>query len=124
MNKERASRREGGPATRPSYLTVVGDVPEPTIPDARLPVPPAEIVLGETIPGTRYRAVDRLGEGGMGVVYLAEHVDIERMVALKILHADLVSNPLVLRQFRQEARAASRIASAYVCDVTDWGELA
>src|SRR5438477_9461626 len=120
MSKERASRRgEGGPALRPSYLTVVADAPEPTVPDAR--IPPTEIVLGEVIAGTRYRAIDRLGEGGMGVVYLAEHVDIERMVALKILHADFVSNPLVLRQFRQEARAASRIGSAYVCDVTDWG---
>ena len=59
----------------------------------------------------------------MGAVYLAEHVDIERKVALKLLHSDLVQNPLVLRQFRQEARAASRIGNPYICDVTDWGEV-
>jgi serine/threonine protein kinase len=82
-----------------------------------------ELVPGQTIPGTRYRALEKLGEGGMGAVYLAEHVDIERKVALKLLHSDLVQNPLVLRQFRQEARAASRIGNPYICDVTDWGEV-
>ena len=82
-----------------------------------------ELVPGHTIPGTRYRALEKLGEGGMGAVYLAEHVDIERKVALKLLHSDLVQNPLVLRQFRQEARAASRIGNPYICDVTDWGEV-
>jgi serine/threonine protein kinase len=83
----------------------------------------AELVLGETIPGTRYRALEKLGEGGMGAVYLAEHVDIERRVAVKILHSELVQNPHVVRQFRQEARAASRIGNPYICDVTDWGEV-
>jgi serine/threonine protein kinase len=82
-----------------------------------------ELVAGQTIAGTRYRALEKLGEGGMGAVYLAEHVDIERKVALKLLHSDLVQNPLVLRQFRQEARAASRIGNPYICDVTDWGEV-
>jgi serine/threonine protein kinase len=85
--------------------------------------PETDLVPGHTIPGTRYRALEKLGEGGMGAVYLAEHVDIERKVALKLLHSDLVQNPLVLRQFRQEARAASRIGNPYICDVTDWGEV-
>jgi serine/threonine protein kinase len=84
--------------------------------DSALPV-------GEVIPGTRYRVRQKLGEGGMGAVYLAEHVDIERRVALKLVHAELLRNPLVLGQFRQEARAASRIGNPYICDVTDWGEL-
>jgi serine/threonine-protein kinase len=81
--------------------------------------PETDLVPGHTIPGTRYRALEKLGEGGMGAVYLAEHVDIERKVALKLLHSELVQNPLVLRQFRQEARAASRIGNPYICDVTD-----
>jgi serine/threonine protein kinase len=79
--------------------------------------------IGEVIPGSRYRVLEKLGEGGMGAVYAAEHVDIERRVALKLVHADLLRNPLVLGQFRQEARAASRIGNPYICDVTDWGEL-
>lgn len=84
---------------------------------------PSELNLGEVIPGTRYRALEKLGEGGMGVVYAAEHVDIEKKVALKLVHAELLRNPTVLRQFRQEARAASKIGNPYICDVTDWGEL-
>ncbi len=83
----------------------------------------SQLGIGKVIPGTRYRAIEKLGEGGMGVVYAAEHVDIEKKVALKLLHADLVRNPVVLRQFRQEARAASRIENPYICDVTDWGEV-
>ena len=59
----------------------------------------------------------------MGAVFLALHVDIEKKVALKLLHQDLLKNPLVLQQFRQEARAASKIGNPYICDVTDWGEL-
>ncbi len=77
----------------------------------------------DVIPGTRYKLLEKLGHGGMGTVYAAEHVDIERKVALKILHADLLRNPGVLRQFREEARAASKIGNPYICDVTDWGEL-
>lgn len=83
-----------------------------------------ELAIGEVIPGSRYRALAKLGEGGMGVVYAAEHVDIEKRVALKLLHADLLENQHVLQQFRQEARAASRIGNPYICDVTDWGEIA
>jgi len=85
--------------------------------------PTTKLPLGQVIPGTRYRALKKLGEGGMGAVYAAEHVDIERKVAIKIVHAELLRNPVVLRQFRQEARAASRIGNPYICDVTDWGEL-
>ncbi len=83
-----------------------------------------ELAVGDVIAGTRYRALVKLGEGGMGVVYAAEHVDIEKRVALKLLHADLLENQHVLQQFRQEARAASRIGNPYICDVTDWGEVA
>ncbi len=84
----------------------------------------AELKPHEIIPGTRYRALVKLGEGGMGAVYAAEHVDIEKKVAVKILHPDLLRNPMVLQQFRQEARAASKIGNPYICDVTDWGEMA
>jgi serine/threonine protein kinase len=80
-----------------------------------------DLPCGKTIPGTHYRVISKLGEGGMGTVYLAEHMDIGRRVALKILHGNLVRDPLALGQFRQEARSGCRIGSPYVCDVTDWG---
>ena len=83
-----------------------------------------ELMMGEVIPGSRYRLLEKLGEGGMGAVYRAEHIDIERKVALKVLHSQLTTNPVVLGQFRQEARAASRLGNPYIADLTDWGEMA
>jgi serine/threonine protein kinase/tetratricopeptide (TPR) repeat protein len=85
--------------------------------------PPLALGVGEVIPGTRYRILSKIGEGGMGSVYLAEHVDLEKQVALKVLRADVARDPETLQQFRQEARAASKVGSAYICDVTDFGEL-
>ncbi|HVR60614.1 MAG TPA: protein kinase, partial [Polyangia bacterium] len=82
-----------------------------------------DLAVGQVVPGTRYRLVSKLGEGGMGTVYAAEHVDIERKVALKVLRADAAPDAETLQLFRQEARAASKIGSAYICDVTDFGEV-
>ena len=78
---------------------------------------------GTVIPGTRYRILSKIGEGGMGSVYAAEHVDLEKKVAIKVLRADLAPDAETLQQFRQEARAASGIANIYICDVTDFGEI-
>ena len=78
---------------------------------------------GEIIPGTRYRIVTRVGTGAMGAVYQAEHVDLEKRVALKTLHAASARDPEAIERFRQEARAASKIGNPNICDVTDFGEL-
>jgi len=91
-------------------------------PDAATP-PGTDLVMGQVIPGTRYRLLSTIGEGGMGTVYAAEHVDLEKKVALKLLRADIASDAEALRGFRQEARAASKVGSNYICDVTDFGEL-
>jgi serine/threonine protein kinase/tetratricopeptide (TPR) repeat protein len=85
---------------------------------------PVALPTGEVIPGTRYRLLTKVGEGGMGSVYKSEHVDLEKRVALKILRPDVARDAETLQQFRQEARAASKVGSAYICDVTDFGELA
>ncbi len=79
--------------------------------------------VGKMVPGTRYRIVRWLGEGGMGVVYLAEHADIGREVALKILRFDLSQQPRATRVFRDEARTASKIGSRHIVDIFDFGEL-
>ncbi|HVZ72154.1 MAG TPA: protein kinase [Polyangia bacterium] len=90
----------------------------------RVPGPAVDLGAGQVIPGTRYRILSKIGEGGMGTVYLSEHVDLEKKVALKLLRADVARDAETLQQFRQEARAASKVGSAYICDVTDFGELA
>ncbi len=81
------------------------------------------LIAGKVVPGTRYRLLRWLGEGGMGVVYEAEHVDIERRVALKILRFDLSQEPGMAKVFRDEARAASRMGSRNIVEVYDFGEL-
>jgi serine/threonine protein kinase/tetratricopeptide (TPR) repeat protein len=86
-------------------------------------VPSVDLGRGEAIPGTRYRILSKIGEGGMGSVYLSEHVDLEKKVALKVLRPDVARDAETLSQFRGEARAASKVGSAYICDVTDFGEL-
>lgn len=78
---------------------------------------------GEIIPGTRYRIVSRVGAGAMGAVYQAEHVDLEKRVALKTLLAAAAREPKAIERFRQEARAASKIGNPFICDVTDFGQL-
>jgi tetratricopeptide (TPR) repeat protein len=73
--------------------------------------------------GTNYRLLQWLGEGGMGVVYEALHVGIDRHVALKVIRADAVGDPDSVRVFREEARAVGRVGSEHVVEVFDAGEL-
>ena len=74
-----------------------------------------------TVIGGRYHVRRLIGEGGMGRVYEAEHIDIGRRVALKILHPAYSQTPDLVERLRREARAASKIAHPNVVDVTDSG---
>jgi serine/threonine-protein kinase len=75
-----------------------------------------------TILADRYRIVSKLGEGGMGTVYLAEHMTIQKKVAVKVLAPEYSHRPDLVERFLQEARAASRIAQENVVEITDYGE--
>jgi serine/threonine protein kinase len=70
-----------------------------------------------------YRAISVLGEGGMGVVYLAEHPEIGRKVAVKVLHADFARDQQVLGRFLNEARAANAIRHPNIIEILDSGVL-
>ena len=80
-------------------------------------------LLGRVL-SERYRIISKLGEGGMGVVYLAEHVVIEKKIALKVLFPDLTRRKDLVQRFLQEAKSASRIGHENVIDITDFGQSA
>jgi eukaryotic-like serine/threonine-protein kinase len=69
----------------------------------------------------RYRLLSPLGEGGMGVVYLAEHLGLRKSVAVKLLRGELSRDPTFARRFEQEAIAASQIGHEHIVNVTDLG---
>jgi eukaryotic-like serine/threonine-protein kinase len=78
--------------------------------------------VGKVLAG-RYRVVEPLGSGGMGVVYRAEHVHMRKLVALKILHQHMTLVPEVVARFEREAVAAGRIEHANVAAALDFGRL-
>jgi serine/threonine-protein kinase len=71
----------------------------------------------------KYRIVRKIGEGGMGSVYEAEHVLIKRRVAIKCLHAHFTSNEELVARFHREALAATAVGNEHIIEVTDMGAL-
>ena len=84
--------------------------------------PAADDPLIGTVVSERYRIIRKVGEGGMGAVYQAEHALIEKRVALKILFADLTRRSDLVLRFLQEAKSASRIGHENVIDISDFGQ--
>ena len=78
-------------------------------------------LLGKVVAG-RYRLESQLGEGGMGVVYRARHVLIDRVVALKLIRPDLRGETHLRAWMVREARAANRVDHAHIVDIHDVGE--
>jgi serine/threonine-protein kinase len=77
--------------------------------------------LVNTLLDDKYRLDARVGEGGMGSVYRATHVQMENTVAVKVLHAELASDQIAVERFRREARAAAHIRHPNAVAVTDFG---
>jgi serine/threonine-protein kinase len=83
--------------------------------------PQRDTLIGKTI--GNYEVLEKLGEGGMGAVYLAQHPRIGKKVALKVLHSEFATDTSIVDRFFTEAKAVNDIGHPNIIDITDFGEL-
>ncbi len=105
-------------AVSDSYNSAAGF--DPTPPPADADKAGADPLIGLVV-ADRYRILERLGRGGMGIVYRVEHVRIAKLLAMKLLAGELSTNKEVVRRFKQEALTVSKLSSPYTVQVFDYG---
>lgn len=87
------------------------------------PPPPPESLVGRMLDG-RYRIDAKIGEGGLGTVYRAQHLKLDRAVAIKVLKADLRAIPDIRSRFEREVRMLAALSHPNVVTITDYGDAA
>jgi serine/threonine-protein kinase len=119
-----------GPLTSQATLKAWSEASDDDAPASRRPspLPSSDDLLGPiadpligVVVAERYRIVEPLGRGGMGIVYKVEHIRIGKLLAMKLLTGELSRNPEVVRRFKQEALTASKLSSANTVQVFDFG---
>jgi serine/threonine-protein kinase len=117
--------------THASALDAAARGTDPTAPHTALPNPESSSVdrrlsdsneawLGKVVDG-RYRVIEVIGRGGMGVVYRVEHLRMGKIAAMKVLHRDLIGDPEVVARFEREAAAVSKLHHPHTVQVFDFG---
>jgi serine/threonine-protein kinase len=91
-----------------------------TVPTIALPTAAVVMIPGDVIDG-RYRVIHRIADGGMGTVFLAEHVLIKRRFAIKVLHRELAADTEMVERFMNEAMAAGTLGHPNIVEATDMG---
>ena len=97
------------------------DPPAPAPESSVAPTPTNHTNLVGTVLADRYRLMKRIGEGGMGSVFQAEHITIGRKRAVKVLAPEYGDSPEIVARFLQEARTASMLHHEHIVDITDFG---
>ena len=113
---ERAPEDAAFDADTPTRLSLDRE----TGPSQRIAAPLTPVSEGDVL-ADRYRILRRLGKGGMGEVFLGEHLAIERKVAIKTLSSNMVDRPELADRFLKEAKTASRVRHPNIVDITDFG---
>ncbi len=81
---------------------------------------PADALIGKVL-GERFQILDRIGQGGSGSIYRAEHVTLRRKVAIKVLHNELSRDDLAVERFRREATTVAEIDNEHIVEIHDFG---
>jgi len=107
----------------PSCLSCAFDLPDGLQFCPRCGATLGDPLIGSVL-GDRYRVVSRIGMGGMGAVYLAQHITLKRDLAVKVLLPEFGGKEEFVRRFEREAESASRLAHPHIIAVTDFGRTA